>query len=129
MVGVAAALAAAATLAACGGTAGGTGGGSEAVVTVSVRLFEWGIEIDGQTVDKSGKVELPAGKVAFEVKNTGMHVHEFEVKGGSLDAKTADVQPGQEATLTVDLAPGSYEVWCPLPGHRESGMDGVVTVR
>jgi uncharacterized cupredoxin-like copper-binding protein len=37
---------------------------------------------------------------------------------------------GGSAKLTVDLnKPGTYEMYCPVDGHREMGMEGEITVK
>ena len=35
---------------------------------------------------------------------------------------------GQSGTLVIDLEPGTYVVYCPIPGHREAGMELTLTV-
>jgi uncharacterized cupredoxin-like copper-binding protein len=38
------------------------------------------------------------------------------------------IQDGGTATLTVDLPAGTYEYYCDVPGHRQAGMIGTLTV-
>jgi len=36
---------------------------------------------------------------------------------------------GGSRTLTLDLPPGTYVYYCSVPGHRQAGMQGTLTVR
>jgi uncharacterized cupredoxin-like copper-binding protein len=35
---------------------------------------------------------------------------------------------GSTASSKVDLKPGEYEFYCTIPGHKEAGMKGTITV-
>ena len=39
------------------------------------------------------------------------------------------VQAGGVSEISVDLQPGEYEFYCSVPGHREGGMVGKLTVK
>ena len=47
-----------------------------------------------------------------------------------LEVKELDktLGPNEMGTLQVNLAPGTYQVYCPVDGHRESGMRLSLTV-
>ncbi len=72
---------------------------------------------------------LPAGPVTFAVTNDGTMTHSFEIEGQGLEEELeVELAPGETGMLTVDLAPGTYEVYCPVDGHRQQGMSLEVTV-
>ncbi len=54
--------------------------------------------------------------------------HAVEVEGNGVEEETDEVTD-DKASLTVDLKPGTYEFYCPVPGHREAGMEGTLTVK
>ena len=72
---------------------------------------------------------IPAGPTAFTVTNSADIAHNFEIEGqGIEEAFESDLQPGETRTMQVDLQPGTYEVYCPVDGHREQGMELELTV-
>src|SRR5262249_47264072 len=92
----------------------------------------------GQTTSLSEK-ELPitpkeikvakAGTYSFHVKNDGTITHALEIEGNGVEQRTGHISPGGSATLTVTLSKdGSYEVYCPIDGHRQNGMEASLTV-
>ena len=86
-----------------------------AAADVEVLLSEFTIEMPDS---------VPAGRVAFEVSNSGSMAHNFEVEGeGIEEVLDDDLQPGDTETLTVELAPGTYTVYCPIGNHRDQGME------
>lgn len=72
---------------------------------------------------------LTPGTYTFVAVNSGHTTHALAIDGpGVAEQQTQDLQPGQSATMTVTLQPGSYDVDCPVDGHKQLGMDTTVTV-
>lgn len=73
--------------------------------------------------------ELPAGPTEFTITNEGSRRHNFRIEGpGVSEGFDTNLTPGETRTLQVDLEPGTYDVWCPIPGHRSLGMELELTV-
>jgi len=113
-------------LSACGGSSGKSGASSSGsgppLQTVSLSEKEFSITPKAIKVAK-------AGTYTFDVKNDGQITHALEVEGNGVEQKAGDLDPGKSGTLTVDLSKtGSYEVYCPIDGHRSQGMKGTLTV-
>ena len=81
---------------------------------------------------KSPVATAKAGKVTFQVKNSGATMHQFAivkapaqlaagVPTGAL-GKSAQLMGGQSGTVTTTLKPGSYALVCLMPGHYQAGQ-------
>ncbi|HEX2498493.1 MAG TPA: plastocyanin/azurin family copper-binding protein [Actinomycetes bacterium] len=44
------------------------------------------------------------------------------------EQETDTLSPGDSGQLTVDLQAGTYELYCPVGGHRGLGMETEITV-
>jgi len=51
------------------------------------------------------------------------------VEGEGIEEETEEIGPGQSAELEVKLDAGTYELYCPVDGHAEEGMEGKLTVK
>jgi uncharacterized cupredoxin-like copper-binding protein len=72
-----------------------------------------------------------AGTVTVTARNDGSIVHALEIEGagpGGRDVRTAAIQPGSAASLRVTLKPGTYQIYCPIDGHRALGLKGKIVV-
>ncbi|MGH3022536.1 MAG: plastocyanin/azurin family copper-binding protein [Gaiellaceae bacterium] len=69
-------------------------------------------------------LSAPAGEVTIHLVNEAQIPHNVEVEG----AGTSDTVTGGETDLTVTLEPGEYVFYCAVPGHREGGMEGTLSV-
>lgn len=73
-------------------------------------------------------VTIPANTdVTVTLPNNGVTVHNFNID--ELGIKTEDVPGGGSTTATINAPAGSYEFYCGIPGHREAGMVGTLTVQ
>jgi plastocyanin len=87
------------------------------------------------TADKSGQLawdptELTAkaGKVTVTLDNPSPVAHDIQVEGGDVE-ETSDLVTAGKTSLSLDLKPGTYEYYCTVPGHKDAGMDGTLTVQ
>jgi uncharacterized cupredoxin-like copper-binding protein len=77
----------------------------------------------------TSKIEVASGKVTFDFTNKASIPHAFEIEGHGVEAKTSTVTGGKSSVTVKDLKPGTYEFYCPVPGHKEAGMKGTLTVK
>jgi plastocyanin len=102
-------------------TAGGGGGGS----TVDISTPS-GSQLAFDQKDVSAK----AGSVTISFDNKQPLQHDVKVEDSSgQELGGTDLVSDATATATVDLQPGSYTFFCSVPGHREAGMEGTLTVK
>lgn len=74
-------------------------------------------------------VSTKAGNVAIDFDNVQVIEHDVAVadSSGKVLGQTALVASGT-ANATVSLQSGTYTFYCTVPGHREAGMQGTLTV-
>jgi uncharacterized cupredoxin-like copper-binding protein len=90
--------------------------------TVQISETEYKLDPSTVTVDKAGTYKI-------EVTNDGQVTHALEVEGNGLEEqKTGDISPGGSAAITVALKAGKYEMYCPIDGHKQQGMEGEIEV-
>ena len=70
----------------------------------------------------------PPGALTLESVNEQPVDHNIAVDGGGVDEIGEIVANGGTSTVEVDLEAGEYAFYCSVPGHREGGMEGVLTV-
>jgi uncharacterized cupredoxin-like copper-binding protein len=73
------------------------------------------------------QLNAKAGKVTIDLTNSSQTPHAVEVEGNGVE-KASKTITGGSASVTVSLKPGKYEFYCPVPGHKQAGMKGTLTV-
>lgn len=135
-LGVAAVVAAALFLAACGSSSQSsstststtraaassttTGSGASGSHQLQVKMIEYQFVLPTH--------QLTPGTYTVTAANDGTIIHALTIMGPGVSATTPNVEPGASATLNVTFQKGSYDFFCPVPGHRQLGMETHVTV-
>jgi plastocyanin len=103
--------------------AGGGAGGGASTVDISTP--------GGSTLAYDQKdVTAKAGSVTINFDNKEALQHDVAVadSSGKVLGQTDLVSSGT-ANATVNLQPGTYTFYCTVPGHKEAGMEGTLTVK
>src|SRR5215216_5798404 len=100
--------------------------------TVVIKETEFELSPSKVTLSKPGTY-------AFKAENKGSAEHNLEIDGKDVKSKGGEVgeakleqtlNPGQSGLLTVSFQePGTYEMYCPVIGHKLAGMKGEVVVK
>jgi uncharacterized cupredoxin-like copper-binding protein len=119
----------AATKTTSGASKGASGG---TLNTIVIKETEMKLSPSTVTLSKPGTY-------AFKAENKGSAEHSLEIEGNGVKSKGGEVgeakleqtlNPGQSGVLTVTFQePGTYEMYCPVIGHRLAGMNGEVVVK
>jgi len=111
-------------------------------ITIELRDFEFA----------PASLEVTAGQIVeIAFSNTGVALHDFTIEEGDLDsmmmgemqaveghegnehtagfAMHVALEPEHDAMMRMRLhEPGEYVFYCTVPGHRDLGMEGTLTV-
>lgn len=110
-------------------TSGATsGGGKEEGGGGSTVKFE--ADPGGELAYTTTSATAKAGKVTVDFNNPQALTHDVKIEDaqGKEVGGTELIASGEDST-TVDLKPGTYTYFCSVPGHREAGMGGTLTVK
>lgn len=84
---------------------------------------------EGDLIFEPTTLEAEAGEVTIDYTNPSEVPHNVAIEDGSETvAQGETVTGGSSAPATASLEPGEYVYYCSIPGHRESGMEGTLTV-
>jgi plastocyanin len=114
---------AAATPPANTGATGGGGAGGGSTIDISTPS---GSDLAFEQKDVTAKAG--SDTISFDNKQALQHDVKVEDSSGNEIGGTELVSSGT-TTGTVDLQPGTYTFFCSVPGHREAGMEGTLTVK
>ncbi len=117
------AFATTAVVAACGG---GGGGGSSYKQPKGPAQKTLDIKGGNFFFDPKNS-DAPAGVDAIKLESEGGQ-HTLVFDGGKVPGFKLQASSGKSDELKVDLKPGKYTIYCDIPGHREAGMEGTITV-
>lgn len=105
-----------------GGEAEGSkGGGAETTLQLSAD----------PTALAYDKTELSAkpGKVTIDFENPAPIEHNVVIEADGKELASFEPIVEGEEELTAELKPGTYTFFCSVPGHRQAGMEGTLTVK
>lgn len=149
-------LLAAFAIVACGDDGGSTNGDTSpaagAVEDVEEGAEDAGEEVEEEAGDAKEEVEGGSGDLSFEAdpdgglaftekvvtgkagkstiqfNNPAPVPHDVRIESNGKDLGGTEVITESEEEATVDLKPGAYVFFCSVPGHREAGMEGKLTI-
>jgi plastocyanin len=105
-----------------GAESGGSEGGGSTV------KFE--ADPNGELAYTTTEASAKAGKVTVDFNNPQSLTHDVAIEDSSgKEVGKTDLIGNEETSTTVDLKPGTYTYYCTVPGHREAGMEGTLTVK
>ena len=100
------------------------GSGPPAVARRGVLSIE--SDPTGQLAYVTSRASASAGPLTVQSPNRSGTPHNIVIDG---KGKGAVVQNGGVSEFSADFDPGTYTYYCSVPGHREGGMQGRLTVK
>lgn len=89
-----------------------------------------GTNPEGQLKFDKTTLSAKAGKVSIAYTNDSPIEHNLTIESSSGSKLGATPTfTGGAKTLSVTLKPGTYKFFCSVPGHRQAGMEGTLTVQ
>jgi plastocyanin len=98
--------------------------------TAGAATFDVEADPSGALAFTTDKATAKAGEVTVNFTNSSPVPHDVRIEssGGEELGGTEVLAEGNESAK-VDLKPGEYTFFCSVPGHRQGGMEGTLTVK
>lgn len=98
--------------------------------TAGAATVDFEADPSGALAYTTDSATAKAGKATINFTNSSPVPHDVAIEdsGGETIAKTEVLSEGSDST-TAELEPGEYTFYCTVPGHRQGGMEGTLTVK
>jgi plastocyanin len=83
---------------------------------------------EGQLSYNTKQLTAKAGPVTITMANMSPVEHNVTIAQGSTVLGATPTFQGGSRSITLKLKPGTYTFYCSVPGHRQAGMEGTLTV-
>jgi plastocyanin len=104
-----------------------TSAGSSSTASSSLSLAA---DPGGQFKFDKSSLEAKAGNVTINFTNDSPVAHNVTVATESGELVNASPTfTGGSKPVKLKLKPGTYKFYCSVPGHRQAGMEGTLTVK
>ncbi len=100
-------------------------GGGEPAVAENGELE---IEATAQLAYVTKEATAEAGDLTIKSPNPSATPHNIALEGNGVDEVGDVVTDGGVSEISANVRPGEYTFYCSVEGHRESGMEGELTV-
>ncbi len=109
-----------------GASTGGAGGGAAGGQTLKLAT-----DPSGQLKYTTDHLSAKAGNVTIDLTNTQALSHDVAVanSSGTVLGTAPLVAQGSTSVTLKNLKPGAYTYFCTVPGHKDAGMQGTLTVK
>jgi plastocyanin len=84
---------------------------------------------DGTLAYDTDRLEAEAGAVTVGFDNPASIEHDITIEQDGEEIAKSDLVSEGTTEVSTDLEPGDYVFYCSVPGHREGGMEGTLTVK
>jgi plastocyanin len=101
---------------------------SNEVATAEGGTLEIPADPSGALAYTFGSAEAEAGQLTIASPNEASVDHNIALEGNGVDEIGPVVNNGGVSRIEVDVDAGEYTFYCSVPGHREGGMEGTLTV-
>jgi plastocyanin len=109
---------------------GATSGGGKEESSGGGSTVKFEADPGGDLAYTTDAATAKAGSVTVDFNNPQALTHDVKIEDaqGEEVGGTELIASGEDSA-TVDLKPGTYTYFCSVPGHREAGMEGTLTVK
>jgi plastocyanin len=96
----------------------------------SASTLDFEADPSGALAFTTDSATAKAGEVTINFTNSSPVPHDVAIEdsSGETIAETETLAEGSDST-TADLKPGEYTFYGSVPGHRQGGMEGTLTVK
>jgi plastocyanin len=100
---------------------GEAGGGGE--------MIDFSVASGPELAFEQKDVTAKAGEATIELANNSEVGHDVTIEQDGKELGKTDIISKSTSSTTIKLKPGKYTFFCSVPGHREAGMEGTLTVK
>lgn len=109
---------------------GGGGAQAEGGTAGTPSSVQFEADPNGNLEFTADQATAKAGKVNVDFTNLSGTPHDVAIENSSGEVVgETEITPKGSTSTVVDLEPGTYTFYCSVPGHRQAGMEGTLTVK